>query len=113
MLILKDLKSYRWPVRYSLPNDDGKYQKYEFTAEFMRLPQSRLDEMQKQAAAGDLDDSAVIEEVLVGWSDIKTSTGEDFEFNDTNKRILLDYAGMRGTIIKTFFESIEGAVRKN
>ena len=111
--ILSQKSSYTWPVKYVTPKDDGKYEKSEFLAEFKRLPQSRLDEIQKQARDQKVDDDEFIHEVLVGWSGIKTPEGEEVPFNEANRRVVFALTGMRSMILRAFFESIEGAFRKN
>lgn len=111
--VMSQKASYTWPVKYEYPKDDGRFEKVEFTAEFKRLPQSRLDEIHKCVLDGTLDDGTIIEEVLVGWSGIKTSTGEDFLSNDANRVILMDLTGMRAAIVTAYAASIHGAPRKN
>lgn len=111
--VLSQSPSYTWKVKYQRPRSDGKFDKDEFTAEFNRLPQSRLDELQR---APELDDERFIDEILLDWSGIQAKDGDDlvaFPFNATNKKILLDFQGMRKAIIDAFFESLAGAARKN
>ena len=45
-LVLKDSDSYSWPITYRLPVSGGRREKQEFEAEFKRLPQSRITEIQ-------------------------------------------------------------------
>lgn len=111
--VLSQSPHYEWPVEYRTPIDGGKYKPAEFTAEFKRLSQSRLDDIFKGATEDEVDDDAVIDEVLVGWSGIKDQEGNEFECNEANRRILMDLPGMRATLLRAYFGSIEGAARKN
>lgn len=111
--VLSQTPHYEWPVEYRTPIDGGKYKPSAFVAEFKRLPQSRLDEIFKGATEDEVDDDAVLDEVLMGWSDIKDQEGNEFECTDANRRILLDLPGMRSTLLRAYFGSIEGAARKN
>ncbi|MCR4300619.1 MAG: phage tail assembly chaperone, partial [Sulfuricaulis sp.] len=106
--------SYTWPVKYNLPKDGGKYEKVEFMGEFRRLSQSRLDELMRLARDGQIEDSGFVDEILLGWSGIKTGTGEEFEYSGANQRILLDlFPGLRGAIVLAYQESLMGVLRKN
>jgi len=99
--VLKQSDSYRWPVSFKLPTDGGKHEKQSFEAEFKRLPQSRIMEIQTQAqrlikAAEDgeqmegISDLSVADEVLVGWSGIVDEDGEEVPFSKANKAVLLE-----------------------
>lgn len=113
MFILDQSESYTWPVRYEYPDAQGRYTSAEFTATFRRLPQSRLDEIGELAREDRITDEALIEEILIDWSGIKTRDNQDFECTPTNRRVLCDLPGMRTAIVLAFFESITGAARKN
>lgn len=113
MFVLSQKTTYTWPVKYEYAKDDGRFEKTEFSAEFRRLPQSRLDEIHKQARDGTLEDESLIDSVLIGWSGIKTADGDEFTVNEGNRAILLDLPGMRAAIINAYAASIAGAPRKN
>lgn len=113
MFVLSQKDHYTWPVKYEFPTDKGRYEKVEFIAEFKRLPQQRLDEFAKMAKEDRLDDIALIDEVLTGWSGIKTADGQEFEYSEQNRTTLLELAGMRAAIVFSFIGSIGGAPRKN
>jgi hypothetical protein len=113
MFKLSEKTSYTWPVKYRLP-DGGKYDNVEFVAEFKRLSQSRLEELAGQARDGKIKDEAFVEEILLGWSGIKTAAGEEFEYSAGNRDLLLDtFPGLRYAVVTAFQESIQGSVRKN
>lgn len=116
--VLKKSATYRWPVEYKTPADDGKYDRQQFTVEFKRIDQQRIDEIYAAAkaaaaAAGDFEDAALAEEVVLGWSGVQADSGEAFDFTPNNRAVLLALPGMRSAILTAFFESIRGAARKN
>lgn len=112
--VLSQKESFTWPVTYRMPKDGGKYDKQEFTVEFKRLPESRIREIKEQADRSEIEDDALIAEILLGWSGIRTAEGEEFPYNETNKRVLFDlFPGVRAAIILTWFAALGGAVRKN
>lgn len=122
--VLKQSDSYRWPVSFKLPIDGGKREKQSFEAEFKRLPQSRIMEIQAQAqrlikAAEDgeqiegISDLSVADEVLVGWSGIVDEDGEEVPFSKTNKAALLEVPMLAASLIQAYFESLVEEKRKN
>lgn len=110
--VISNKSSYTWPVKYQ-EAENGRFVEKDFTAEFARVPQSKLDEFQRQAKDGSLDDEALISAVLIGWSGIKASDGTEFGVSDIHRAILLDLPGMRAAIVGAFAASIMGAPRKN
>jgi hypothetical protein len=111
MFIVATKPTFKWPVDLDIPGDK-KPQKVQFTGIFNRLPQSRLDEM----FSGDVTptDENIVREVMAGWEDVKDDASADLEFNPVNLGVLLEVAGMRQAIARSFFEAINGAgKRKN
>lgn len=122
--VLKQSDSYRWPVSFKLPTDGGKREKQTFEAEFKRLPQSRIMQIQAQAqqlvkAAEDgelvegISDLSVADEVLVGWSGIVDEDGEEVPFSKANKAALLEVPMLAASLIQSYFESLVEEKRKN
>jgi hypothetical protein len=123
--VLKQSDSYTWPVSIKLPANGGKRERQTFDAEFKRLPQSRINEIQvqvqqriKAAERGDdtgegITDQGIADEVLVGWDGIVDGDGEAVPFSKSTKAQLLDVPMMAGAIIEAFFESLVEAKRKN
>ena len=123
--VLKQSDSYTWPVSIKLPANGGKREKQTFEAEFKRLPQSRINEIQmlvqqriKAAERGEdtgegITDQSIADEVLVGWEGIVDGDGEAVSFNKCTKAQLLDVPMMAGALIEAFFESLVEAKRKN
>jgi hypothetical protein len=99
--VLKQSDSYTWPVSIKLPANGGKREKQTFEAEFKRLPQSRINEIQllvqqriKAAERGEdtgegITDQSIADEVLVGWEGIVDGDDEAVSFNKGTKAQLL------------------------
>lgn len=104
--------TFFWPVTVSLPADGGRHQKETFDAEFRRLPQSKLKEMQAAIERGELNDEGFVREVLVGWKGV-TNEGEDVPFSETTLAQVLDITGVAGAIVVAYAEAQSGLQRKN
>jgi hypothetical protein len=103
----------------------AKYERQSFDAEFNRLPQSRINEIQTEvqarikaaekgeAADGDISDISIADEVLAGWDGIVDDEGEEVPYSKTSKAELLNVPGLAGSIIEAYFESIAGKKTKN
>jgi len=122
--VLKQSSSYRWPVTIRMPADGGKREKQSFEAEFKRLPQSRIAEIQvqaqklvKAAEAGEqlegISDVSVADEVLVGWSGILDEDGDEVPYSQTNKAMLLEVPLMAASLVQAYFASLTDEKRKN
>ncbi|ADP06618.1 hypothetical protein S-CBS1_gp13 [Synechococcus phage S-CBS1] len=107
-----------------MPADGGKREKQSFEAEFKRLPQSRIAEIQamaqklvKAVEAGEqlegISDVSVADEVLVGWSGILDEDGEEVPYSETNKAILLEVPLMAASLVQAYFASLTDEKRKN
>ena len=120
-LVLKDSDSYSWPITYRQPVSGGRREKQEFEAEFKRLPQSRINEIQELAqkridndsSAGDISDLSIADEVLVGWEGIVDSDGEAIPYSKGSKAQLLELPMMAGCLIEAYFNSLVEEKRKN
>jgi hypothetical protein len=123
--VLKQSATYVWPVTFRMPTDGGKYEKQSFDAEFKRLPQSRINEVQvevqarlKAAERGeafetDISDISIADEVLMGWAGVVDGDGDEVPFSETAKAELLNVPGLAGSIIEAYFESVQGKKAKN
>lgn len=123
--VLKQSATYSWPVTFRMPTDGGKYEKQSFDAEFKRLPQSRINEIQlevqtrlKAAERGepcevDISDMSIADEVLAGWSGVVDGDGDEVAFSESCKAELLNVPGLAGSIIEAYFESVQGKKSKN
>lgn len=122
--VLKQTDSYTWPVSLKMPVDGGKRQKQTFDAEFKRLPQSRIAEIQataqklvKAAEKGEtiegISDVSVADEVLIGWSGIVDEDGQEVPYSEGMKAHLLEVPLMAAALIQSFFESLTDQKIKN
>lgn len=120
--VLKQSTTYTWPVTLILPVDGGRREKHTFEGEFKRLPQTRINEIVRQARAmerGRFDEDDVLEdqdaakEILMGWSGVVDDDGAEIPFSDTLLDQLLEIPTVAGQIVRAWFESLEVAKRKN
>lgn len=120
--VLKQSPTYLWPIPLVLPVDGGRREKHTFDGEFRRLPQSRINEIIRIARLqerGTVDQEDVIEdqeaarEILAGWSGVIDDEGKEVPFSDAALNQLLEIPTVAGQIVRTWFESLEVAKRKN
>jgi len=123
--VLKQSASYSWPVSVKLPADGGKFEKQTFDAEFKRLPQARINEIQAEVQArikaaennelleGGITDQSIAAEILVGWSGIVDDEGDEIAFTNANRDQLLDVPTVAAAVILSYFDSIAGNKAKN
>jgi len=105
-----------------LPVDGGRREKHTFDGEFKRLPQSRINEIIRLARAmergrvdetDELMDQDAAREILAGWSGVVDDDGKEIKFSDANLTQLLEIPTVAAQIVRSWFDSIEVAKRKN
>lgn len=107
-----------------MPADGGKREKQTFEAEFKRLSQSRIAEIQLQAQqmtraaeTGEpydgITDVGAANEVLIGWSGVVDEDGEEIPFSESMKAELLEIPLMAASLVQAYFESLIDQKRKN
>lgn len=123
--VLKQSTTYSWPVTFKLPADGGKFEKQTFDAEFKRLPQARINEIQVEVQArvkasernesttDGINDQSIADEILVGWSGVVDGDGDEVPFSAANKQQLLDIPTVASAIIVAYFDSLTGVKAKN
>lgn len=123
--VLKQSSSYSWPVSVKLPADGGKFEKQTFDAQFKRLPQARINEIQvdvqtrikaaerNEPLEGGISDQSIADELLVGWEGVVDSDGDAVTFSETVKQQLLDIPTVASAIIVAYFDSLAGVKTKN
>ena len=123
--VLKQSDSYTWPVSIKLPANGGKRERQTFDAEFKRLPQSRINEIQREVqqrvkanekgedTGEGISDQSIAAEILVGWDGIVDGDGEPVPFSNAVKAQLLDVPMMAGALVGAYFESLVEQKRKN
>lgn len=120
--VLKQSDTYTWPITLILPVDGGRREKHTFDGEFKRLPQTRINEIVRQARAMErgrlnedegLEDQDAAREVLTGWSGVVDDDGKEIPFSSSTLAQLLEIPTVAGQIVRAWFESLEVAKRKN
>lgn len=117
--VLRQSATYSWPVTLRLPVDGGRFEKQTFDAQFKRLSQSRINEIQDLVRAKQLDhevdltDQSVADEVLAGWANVHDDDGEEVPFSATAKAELLNIPAVASGIVVAYFESVTGNKAKN
>jgi len=123
--VLKQSDSYTWPVSIKLPANGGKRERQTFDAEFKRLAQSRINEIQREVqlrvkanekgedTGEGVSDQSIADEILVGWDGIIDGDGEPVPFSNAVKAQLLDVPMMAGALVAAYFESLVEQKRKN
>ena len=104
--------TYWWKVRSRVPVDDGKFLTVGFKAKFRRLDKNRVREILDKIERGDddMDDSALIEEILIGWKDViglETEDGSAPSYeNDEEREWVLGIVGIEAAVVRAWLESI-------
>jgi len=120
--VLKQSATYTWPITLILPVDGGRREKHTFDGEFKRLPQTRINEIVRQARAMErgrlnedegLEDQDAAIELLAGWSNVVDYDGNEIPFSAKALDQLLEIPTVAGQIVRAWFESLEVAKRKN
>ena len=104
--------SYTWPVTVDLPTDGGKTEKATFDAEFRRLTQTRVDEIRQAVERGEMRDSDLAREALVGWAGVVDADGQ-VPYSEKARDQLLDIPMVSTAIVMALLGSLNGAKRKN
>ena len=122
-LVLKQKEPYRWPLKITLPADDGKRATESFTGIFAWLSQSRIEEirrtvrMQSMGLADpdqqEIDDISAAKEVLVDWDDVFDDEGDAVPFSDRALDQLLKLPTVAGQIVKQWQQSLEATKKGN
>ena len=120
---LQQSATYVWPVKIVLPIDGGKRETHTFDATFRRLPQSRINEIIKQARLQErgrvedddqvLEDQGAAREIMTGWSGVHDDDNVEIPFSEGAVSQLLEIPTVAGQIVKAWFGSLAEAKRKN
>lgn len=118
MFVIKQSDTYTWPVKVKYAVNEGKYETQEFTAEFKRLPQSKINELADKATAvenreADIDPVDYVQEFIVGWSDLFDEKEKPVLFSKAQLKKVLDIPGVLPAIAFAWRESVVGARRGN
>jgi len=105
MFKLEKKTTFRWPVVVNVPKDGGGFASYEFTGEFKLHDQSKMDTLLERFRQ---DDQDVLRELLIGWSGVQDSNGDELLVNDENRDTLIDVPYVRSEMLKEYFDAVSG-----
>lgn len=110
MFKISQAGTYTWPVTVKVPANNGTYATHKFTAEFKRLKQSELEDMEKRG----ITDRQYAAEVMAGWGDdVLDVENNPVPFNSETLAQFLDEPVIAGAIVLAHRASITGALLKN
>lgn len=101
--------TYTETVRGELPGRVA----VEFKAIFRRLTVAEFQALRQEILEQNLSDARVIDRVLVGWADVVDEAKAPIDFTPDALARVLQIAGVDELIVKAYFESFDGARRKN
>jgi hypothetical protein len=111
--VLKKSGSYSWPVHFDIPIDGGRFERQTFDCEFKQISQTRIREISEGIGSDGMTDADVAAEVLVGWSGVTDDNGKDVPFSQSALADLLEVPMLASAIVLAYFDSLQGAKRKN
>lgn len=99
----------KWPVTVRVPVDGGRYREEQFTAHFLIVKQSKVDEMELENI-----DFSLVDEALVGWSEVEDpDTKEPVPFSEEAKATAIDDPCIRRGLITAYGEAVKGRKGKS
>lgn len=111
MFVISQSATYRYPVSFQSPKEDGTgFDENAFTAVFKRMS---VPEIKKLTSKRDLDDVEFARAVMVGWADVVDEKGAEVKFTPALFETLLEKVGFATAVARAFTESLEAAPRKN
>ena len=126
--VLDTASSYSWPVEFDIPGDGGRRVRQSFDAEFDRVDQAECEEIiagvrQREALqeAGQevpdelerFDPVAIACRLMVGWSGIKDTNGDEVPFTDATVMRVLRTPTVAVMIVRAWVDSLAGKKSKN
>lgn len=90
-------REFEIPVSVQVPGAGRQ----EFTAKFVDLPESKLNELTDDAGS-------LMEEVLVGWSGIEDKDGKPIPFERRFVDAVLDFAYVKTALYDAYFDAVAG-----
>ncbi len=103
-------ESYTWLVKVKIPNNNN-YIERNFMGEFALLEHEEILQMKDGKFAED--DRDLAEKVLIGWSGIKSESGEEIPYSEEAKAKLTNIPYVCHGIVVSFLESLSGVKQKN
>lgn len=113
MFILELSKTYFQAVSLRLPTEDAKSKTVGFEAEFKRLSATEHTALMKRAKVEELSDADVAREIVVGWRQVRSASGDELPFSKEALERLLDVQGAGTAICAAYVASVSQAAGKN
>ena len=104
MFKLSTNATFKRPITVITPTDEGET-KGTFTAQFKRLPQSRIDQV-LGGYADDESDASLLDEILVSVEGIADETGNPMPSDDTTLAAVKDDSCARVAMVAEYFKAI-------
>ena len=99
--------TYKVKIIVDIPNERGKFDQSDFMAEFLRCDFDRLNNLQEKSIA------EVMHEMLIGWSGLVDSAGNELPYNEANKTALLKIPQALQALGHHYWSTIFKAREKN
>ncbi|WP_288637042.1 hypothetical protein [uncultured Oxalobacter sp.] len=99
--------TYKVKIIVDIPNEQGKFDQSDFMAEFLRCDFDRLNDLQTKSIA------EVMHEMLIGWSGLVDSAGNELPYNEANKTALLKIPQALQALGHHYWSTIFKAREKN
>tara|TARA_Y100000361_G_scaffold30100_1_gene24909 strand:+ start:474 stop:824 length:351 start_codon:yes stop_codon:yes gene_type:complete len=110
--ILDDLEdTFDWKVKLPIPTKN-KREVHTFTATFKRITQDRFEELARLQRDEGLSNTEICKEIMVGWSDMLDTEGNELPFSDAYVNKFLDVAGVAAFIADAFSEAYTGGLKR-
>ena len=103
-----------WPVIISKPQDGGTQQKHQITADFLLLPDDKLEELMaasRESENGNVDRD-IARRVVVKISGVAGADNTPLEFNAELLEKLLNKRYVRSALVATYFDAVNGKKAK-
>lgn len=96
---------FSYPVAVEIPGDGGKRISYTFDAVFKRLSREEFVDITSRAQAGEINDAALVRDVLLGWKGIQDDAGADLPFSEDNRDLVLNVWPVLPAVVAAFIEA--------
>ena len=113
MFVLKEENTFDWPVKVRVPVAGGKHETQRFSLTFRVMPINHTagfadtadGATTQQTVAATL---AFVDDIVVGWSDVRDEKDEDIPFTTEALRQLASIPYVQVAIAKAYAEAVSG-----
>jgi len=108
MFKLDQGNTYWFPVTVEMTDAEGRKRKFDFDAEFERIPQDEINDFFRKREEGEepLKDADLIERVFRGWRRVQDAEGRDVPVTPENRAALLNVFPVSPSIARAWLKSI-------